>query len=126
MGKAGDKTKLDRVSADAEDDRDRCGRSFGRLSASGDARRSDNGDATANEVSHERRQAIVLPLQPVVLDHRVLAFDVAGFVEAFTECSDGARRGIGRPTADQANDRHCLLLRVCRERPRGRTATEHG
>ena len=32
-GKAGDQTKLDRVFADAEDDRDRCGRSFGRLAA---------------------------------------------------------------------------------------------
>src|SRR5262249_25632597 len=94
-GKAGDKTKLDRGSADAGDDRDRCGRRFGRLSASGDARRSDNGDATADEVSHERWQAIVSAVQPLVLDHHVLTLDVAGFVEAFTECSDEARRGIG-------------------------------
>ena len=52
-GKAGDQTKRDRVSADAEDDRDRCGRRFGRLSSSGWAGRSDNGDGTADEVSNE-------------------------------------------------------------------------
>src|SRR5215472_6948426 len=32
LGKAGDETKFDGVVADAEDDRDRCGRSHGRLS----------------------------------------------------------------------------------------------
>src|SRR5262249_51969534 len=81
-GKAGDKTKRDRVSAAAEDDRDRCGRSFGRLNSSGRAGRSDNGDATADEVSHERRQAIVSAVQPIVLDNHVLTLDVAGFVYA--------------------------------------------
>src|SRR5262249_35165403 len=54
----------------------------------------------------------------------LLALNVAGFVEAFTECSDEARRGIGRPTADQADDRHCLLLRPRRERPRRHRATK--
>src|SRR5262249_61812262 len=76
-GKAGDQTKRDRVSADAEDDRDRCGRRFGRLSSSGWAGRSDNGDGTADEVSNEGRQASVSPIQPAVLRHCVLPREVA-------------------------------------------------
>jgi len=99
-GKAGDQTERDRVSADAEDDRDRCGRRFGCLSSSGRAGRNDNGDGTADKVSYKRRKAIVSTAQPVVLDHHVLALDVAGFVEAFAERSGMARGGIGRPTAD--------------------------
>ena len=97
-GKAGDQTQLDRVFADAEDDRDRRGRSFGRKCSSSKAGRGDHGHATADEVSHERRQAIVLALQPVVLDHHVLALDVAGFVEAFAERS---RLGARQASADR-------------------------
>src|SRR5215813_1714149 len=96
LGKAGDETKFDGVVADAEDDRDRCGRSPGRLSNGGLAGRSDNGYAPADEVSHERRQAIVSALQPVVFDHHVLALDVAGFVEGFAERSRIAPTGLGR------------------------------
>jgi hypothetical protein len=51
----------------------------------------------------------------MVLDHHVLPLDVAGFVEAFAERSGMARGGIGRPTADEADDRHCRLLRPRRE-----------
>src|SRR6516225_10058639 len=123
-GKAGDQTKRDRVLANAEDDRDRCGRSFGGLGSSGVAGRSDNSDAPARELSHERRQAIVSPIQPMVLDRHVLALDVAGFVEAFTERSGNARGGIGRPNVDEADDRHRRLLRARRERPRGYRAAE--
>ena len=78
-GEAGDKTKLDRVVADAEDDRDRRGRSFGRERGGCAAGRGDDGHTTADQVGHQRRQAIVLALQPVVLDRHVLALDVAGF-----------------------------------------------
>src|SRR5262245_20995424 len=123
-GKAGDKTKRDRVSADAEDDRDRCGRSFGRLNSSGRAGRSDNGDATADEVSHERRKAIVSDVQPIVLDHHVLPLDVAGFVEALAERSGMARGGIGWPAGDKRDGRHGGLLRSRRERPHRRAAEQ--
>ena len=87
---AGDKTKLDRVFADAEHDRDRRGRSFGR-DRSAAAGRGDHGHTTADQVSHQRRQAIVLALQPVVLDRHVLALDVAGFTKAFAERGHIAR-----------------------------------
>src|SRR5262245_20860173 len=123
-GKAGDKIKRDRVSAAAEDDRDRCGGRFGCLNSSGRAGCSDNGDATADEVSNERRYAIVSAVQPMVLDHHALPLDEAGFVEGFAERSGMARRGIGRPTADKADYRHRRLLRARYQRPCSRAAEQ--
>jgi hypothetical protein len=114
-GEARDQTVPDRVFADAEDDRDRRGRSFGREGSRGAGGRGDNGHATPDEVSYERWQAIVLALQPVVLDRHILTIDVAGFVETLTERSGTAR--IGRPAVDEADYRHRRLLRARRERP---------
>ena len=110
-GEAGDKTKLDRVFGDAEDDRDRRGCSFGRERSGAVAGRGDHGHATADQIGHQRRQAIVLALQPVVLDRHVLAFDVAGFVEALAERGRKARGTIGRPAVDKPDHRHRRLLR---------------
>src|SRR5262245_13968305 len=45
--------------------------------------------------SRSRRQAVVLAVQPVVLDHHVLALEVAGFVEGFTKCSAKVRGALG-------------------------------
>src|SRR5215467_11651852 len=83
-GEASDKAKLDWVLADTEDDRDRRGRSFG-VKRGLSAPCSDHGHTTADEISHERRLAIVSALQPVVLDGDVLALDIAGFAQAFAE-----------------------------------------
>src|SRR6516225_9257211 len=58
----------------------------------------------------------------LVLDHHVLALDVAGFVEAFAERS--VRGVLGRPVADEADDRHRWLLCTHRERPRRCRAAE--
>jgi hypothetical protein len=38
-----------------------------------------------DQISHQSGQAIVLALQPVVLDGHVLAFEVAGLAEALAE-----------------------------------------
>src|SRR4051794_16606099 len=84
-GNAGDQTKLDGVFADREDDRYCCGRSFGRKRGRIAPERNDYRHATAGQVGHERWQAVVLALQPMVLDRRILALDVAGFVEPFLE-----------------------------------------
>jgi hypothetical protein len=115
-GKAGDQPMPDRVSADAKGNRDPRGRSFGRKCrriASG----GDNGHASADEVGHERLQAIVLAAEPVVLDEHVLALDVAAFAEAFGERGCMARGAIERPTADKADHWQRRLLRARRERP---------
>src|SRR5262249_59570278 len=121
--KACNKTQLHWILADAEDDRNRRGRSFGRKRGS-IGERDDHGHATAHEIRHERRQTIVLAIQPVVLNHYVLPLDVTGFAEGFAERSGLAHAGPGRPALAEAHDRHRRLLRPCRERPRGGSAAE--
>jgi hypothetical protein len=64
---------------------------------------------------HERRQALILTLQPVVFDRCILAFDDAGLVEPFAECSDIARWDIAA-AADKPDNRHRRLLRAHRGR----------
>src|SRR5262249_42705980 len=113
----------DRVSANAKGDRDRRGRSFGRKRRR-IANRSDNGDATADEVGHERRQAVVLAGKPVVLDRHVLALDVARFAKALTKRGCMACRTIARSAAEKANHRSRRLLRARRERPGSRAAEQ--
>src|SRR5262245_21878453 len=121
-GEAGDKTELDRIFADAEDDRDLCGRSFGCKRSEVAGWRGDNGDATTHEVSHDRRKAIELPLQPVVLHRYVLALDVAGFVEAVPK--SGGKGRIGRSGIDKPDNWHRRLLRTHGERPRNRCTAQ--
>ena len=65
-GEVRDETYSRWVFGDAEDDWDRRGRSFGRKRGRIAAGRGDNGHAAADEIGHERRQAIVLAVQPVV------------------------------------------------------------
>jgi hypothetical protein len=122
-GKTGDETQLDRVFGDDEDDWDRRGRSFCRLRR-GWAERGDYRHLTPHEIGHERRHAIVLALEPMVFDHHVLALDVAGFVETFTERSRVARGDLDRTAAHDADHRHRRLLRERRERPAGCRAAE--
>src|SRR4029077_19087457 len=121
-GKAGDQPMPDRVSTEAKRDRDRRGRSFG-CKRRRIASRSDNCNATVHEVSHERRQAIVLAAEPVILYDHVLALNVAGFAEAFRERGGMASGAIERSTGDKAAHRQLpRLLRPRRERPRSRAA----
>ena len=116
-GEARDKTKLDRVLGDTEDDRYRRCRSFGRNRSRRVAGRNDRGDLAADQVGHQRRQPIVFVPQPVVIDLYILAVDVAGFIQAFVERGDKARGTVGRPGADKRNNRQCRLLRARCERP---------
>ena len=67
---------------DAENDRNCGGGSFGRERSRSVSRCSDHGHLTANQISDQCREAVVMAIQPVVLDHHILALDVAGFVEA--------------------------------------------
>src|SRR5271165_670718 len=112
---AGDHTEFDRVFADAKNDRDRRGRSFGRKRGEVPNGRNDNGYTTTDEIAHQCRQAIELALQPVVLHRHVLALDIADFAEAQAERGDMARNG--RPAVDETDNRYRRLLRASGERP---------
>src|SRR6516164_9685549 len=86
--------------------------------------RGDDSHAAADKISHERGQAIVAAVKPMVLDHHVLALDVAGFLKAFPKCSTKVRVAFRRAGVDESNHWHRGLLRARRERPRGRTAEQ--
>src|SRR5262245_47379414 len=121
-GEVRDETYFCWVFGDAEDDRDRRGSSFGRKRSRGVAGRGDNVHAASDEVRHQRRQATVLALKPMVLDRYVLTLDIAGQAGAERRCV--ARHATGRPRMYDSDDGHRRLLRVRRERPRRRAAEQ--
>jgi hypothetical protein len=79
---------------------------------------------SADQIGHQCRHAIVLALQPVVLDRHVLAFDIAAFTKALAERGRITRVGMERLSANNADHRHCRLLRARCERPRDGRAAE--
>jgi hypothetical protein len=125
-GEVGDKTKPDRVLRDTEDDWDRRCCSFGREHSGRAAGRGNHGHLSLDQIGHQRRQAIVVALQSVVLDRHVLAFDIADFVEAFAESGHITRVGVGRPVSNKPDHRQRRLLRSRGERPRDCPATKRG
>ena len=82
---AGDEAEPNRVFADTENDRDCPCCSFGRKCGGVAARRGDYGHLSADQIGHQVPQATVLTLEPVVLDHHVLAFNIAGFLQTLAE-----------------------------------------
>ena len=45
---------------------------------------------SANQISCQRRQSIVLPFCPAILDRHILALGEAGFAQALTKGNNGA------------------------------------
>src|SRR5215211_3183961 len=124
--KAGYETKVDRVHAAAEDNRNGRGcrlRSDRRI---GGTCRSDNVHSTPNQIGNKRRQSVVLALCPAVLDRHVLAFHVSAFIEALMECCQRISGVAGRPTAEESDHRHRRLLCARRERPCHGSAANQG
>src|SRR5262245_56725709 len=121
----GDEAKLNRVAGAYEDDRDRRSRRLG-YNCRGDVMRSDHRYLTAYQIGCEVGQSVVLVLRPAILDHDILALDVAGFTNPLPEggqitCTIGKRR-----TAEEPDHRHRRLLCARRERPRGRRSADRG
>src|SRR5215471_5023661 len=109
-GKAGHKTKLDRIPRDTEHDWDRRSYRFGRASCGPAAGDSDHRHWATNQIGHQCRQPIVLALQPVVLDSDVLPFDVAGFLKTVTERGHITRSDFRSPRVKKLDHRHRRLL----------------
>jgi hypothetical protein len=78
---AGDKTRCDRVNAGDEDDGYGRGRCLRRQSC-GCAAGYDHRYTTADEIGCKRRQPIISIIRITILDHHVLAHDIAGFLQA--------------------------------------------
>src|SRR5262245_5466171 len=86
--------------------------------------RSDHRHLTAYQIGCEVGQSVVLVLRPAILDHHILALDIAGFTNALLEwgqipCTISKRR------ATEESDHRCRSL-LCprRERPRSRAAEQ--
>src|SRR5499427_2494969 len=86
--------------------------------------RSDHRHLTAYQIGCEVGQSVVLVLRPAILDHDILALDVAGFANALPECGQIACAIGKRRTAEEPDHRHRRLLRTRRERPRNHRAAE--
>jgi hypothetical protein len=113
-GKTRNQTDIDRVLDDAEDDRDVHCRGFRRKCRRGASSRCDYRNRPADAVGDQRWQAIILPVEPVVIDHDVLDVNRARFAQACAEHATIARGVVRRPATDEAA-RHRRL-----PRPRGK------
>src|SRR5262249_44191152 len=122
--KAVDETKLYRIGADAEEDRDRAGRSLGPERCCRAARCGDDGPLALHKLGHQCRHAIELILSPTIFDYNIAAVDETGFAEALTKCRGEMGACIGGAVMEKANYWRRRLLRARRERPRRRRAAE--
>src|SRR5262249_42276363 len=84
--------------------------------------RSNHRHLTAYQIGCEVGQYVLLVLRPAILDHDILALDVAGFANALPECGQIACTISKRRAAEKSDHRHRRLLRASRERPRHRCA----
>src|SRR5271166_1822045 len=87
MGEASDKTEFDWIIWNAENDRDRRRRGFGRKGRTHITWRGDHVDPMANQIGCQFRKAISAIFRPARLDCYILPFDIAGFAQAVPECS---------------------------------------
>src|SRR5262249_6508678 len=118
-----DESNRDRVSGRSKYNRNRRGRSLGRQRRRS-AGRGHHDHSTTTQIGRQHRQPVILAVCPAILDRHVLAFDVAGFVQAAMECGQKRRIGVTRPAIEVAYHWHRWLLRAPGQRPRGRRAAE--
>ncbi len=88
--------------------------------------RSDHRHLTAYQIGCEVGQSVVLILRPAILDHNILALDVAGFANALPECGQITCTISKRRAAEKSDHRHRRLLRPRRKRPRYCCAAKRG
>src|SRR5262245_54958484 len=77
-----------------------------------------------DEIGGKRRQTIVMTFRPTIFDGYVSSFDIAYLIEPLTECGYLIRSAVGRCAVEEADHRHCGLLRLRPERPRRRPAEQ--
>ena len=121
-GKAGDKTKPDRIFGDGEDDGDRRRRLLRRRSGIGDG--YNHADRPADQFRRQLRQPINRFFRPAVDDRCVLTLDIADRFQTIAECAQAIRNRVGRSDPQKPDDGHRRLLPARREWPRGCRATE--
>src|SRR5262249_37484486 len=84
--------------------------------------RHDHGHLSVHQISRHGWQAVVVTIRPAELNRDVLPLDEAALGQAVAECGDEVRRILRRARAHETDDRDRRLLRLCRKRPRRRSA----
>src|SRR5262249_37169409 len=118
------KSFLDGIAADNEDDRNRGRCYLGRKGRDRVAGCSDHGHVATHKIGRKRRQTIVASLGKAILDRRRLALDVASFFQALAKCGYEGRTLGGRAAIEESYHRHRRLLRARCKRPCGCRAAE--
>jgi hypothetical protein len=72
----------------------------------------DHVDPAGDEIGGQCRQPIIVSLCPAVFDRHILSLDKAGFTHPLVERSHQRRIRAGRGVAEEADQRHRLLLRA--------------
>src|SRR5262245_61684522 len=118
---ASDEPELDRIAADAKDNRDRRGRCLDHHRRNVVAR-VDHGHWLADEIGGQRHQAVILVFSVLVVDRDVAALDKAYAAKALAKPSLHLRGSRTRAAAQIPHHWHRGLLCARRERPRSRAA----
>src|SRR5262249_6479015 len=84
----------------------------------------DHAHLSANQISCQRRQALVAALCPAIFNPYVTALDVPGFAQAVAEGGCDLSIFPRRSTIEKSDDGQCRLLRARRERPHYHRAAE--
>src|SRR5262249_54815027 len=121
--KASDEPELDRIAADAKDNRDRRGRRLDHHRRNVVAR-VDHGHWLAEEIGGPRPRAFILVFSVLVVDPAVGALDKAHAAKALANRSLHLRGGHTRAAAQIPDHRHWLPLRARRPRPSHRRTAE--
>src|SRR5262245_28505485 len=70
-----------------------------------------------DQVGGQRRQSVILPFRPAILDRRVLTLKCAGFLQALAERCEERLKAVGGRAVEKPDHGH-RLLRPRRQRPR--------
>jgi hypothetical protein len=115
----------DRIDTGHEHDRDR----RGRLHRRADCRHgpgNDHIDLAGDEFGRQCRESVILALGKQVFDRDVSPFDIAGVAQSLADLAQARPLLLGRVRAEITDDRHRLLLRMGRQRPRDRRPSKDG
>src|SRR5262245_51191170 len=121
----GNEADLHRVRADDENDGNcrRC-RFCGECRRSA-YRRHDHSHTSLDQIGSQCRKGLIASFGPTIVDRRILAVDVSGFVQSFVKRRDVLRECCGRRAVEKSDNRH-RLLSMCNHRPkRGTTGKPH-
>src|SRR5262249_11664373 len=121
---AGDVAERDRIGTGRKHDWDCCGRRPGGEDGRVAARSCEHRDLALKEFGHERRQAIVLTIRKAINNPNILALDITRFSQSGLKSCHHVGRPTARTALEETDHRHRRLLRVRRERPCSRSASE--